>query len=69
MLQFSVYARITRNHDDAQTYLKKLKLYLPPKGSVRAMLVTEKQYANMFILVGHKTATEVRLADREILLL
>ena len=67
MLQYSVYSRITRNHDDASKYVKRLKNNLPPKGSVRAMTVTEKQYASMLVLVGEITATEDLLKPREIL--
>lgn len=58
MLQFSVYSRITQNHDDAKKHLERIKRNLPPKGSVRVLQITEKQYASMFILVGKKTATE-----------
>ena len=58
MIQFSVYSRVTSNHDDARKYLTDLKRNLPPKGSVRVMQVTEKQYNAMFIFVGNKTASE-----------
>ena len=58
MLQFSVYSRITQNHDDAAKHIARLKGNLPPKGSVRVMQITEKQYNSMLILVGEKTATE-----------
>ena len=58
MVQFSVYSRITQNHDDAKKHIERIKKNLPPKGSVRVMQVTEKQYNSMFILVGERTATE-----------
>ena len=58
MLQFSVYSRITQNHDDAKKHIERLSGHLPPKGSVRIMQVTEKQYNSMRILVGERTATE-----------
>lgn len=58
MLQFSVYSRITQNHDDAKKHIERLSKNLPPKGSVRIMQVTEKQYNSMHILVGQRTATE-----------
>ena len=65
MLQYSVYSRITRNHDDARKYIQRVKTYLPPKGSVRIMQVTEKQYNSMLILVGETTATEDFLTPKE----
>lgn len=58
MLQFSVYSRITQNHDDAKKHIERLSKNLPPKGSVRVMQVTEKQYNSMLIMVGERTATE-----------
>lgn len=67
MMQFSVYSRITRNHDDAAKHINRLRANLPPRGSVRALTVTEKQYAAMLVLVGKRTATEDLLMPREIL--
>ena len=58
MLQYSVYSRITQNHDDSQKHISRLMKHQPPKGSVRVMLVTEKQYNSMLILVGNRTAVE-----------
>lgn len=65
MLQFSVYSRITQNHDDSKKHLERLKKNLPPKGSVRAMQVTEKQYQSIDILVGDTTATEDFLTPKD----
>lgn len=58
MLQFSVYSRITQNHDDAKKHVERLSKHLPPKGSIRVLQITEKQYNSMQILVGERTATE-----------
>ena len=37
MLQYSVYVRLARNHDDAQKHLRIVEENLPPAGSVRAI--------------------------------
>lgn len=66
MLQYSVYCRITANHDDSRKYLQRIKANLPPRGSVRLLLITEKQYAAMQILLGNKTATENLIKDNDI---
>ena len=58
MLQFSVYSRITQNHDDARKHVERLSKNLPPKGSIRVLQITEKQYNSMLIMVGERTATE-----------
>ena len=52
MIQFSVYGRILNGSDAEQKHLKRLTANLPPAGSVRVLTVTEKQYANMLLLVG-----------------
>ena len=67
MLQFSVYSRMVRNHDDAQKHVARVKCYLPPEGSVRIMTVTEKQYASMEILVGEKWKEEPLLDKKGII--
>ena len=58
MLQYSIYSRITQNHDDAKKHIERLKRNIPPKGSVRVLQITEKQYNSMLILIGERTATE-----------
>ena len=58
MLQYSVYSRTVRNHDDAASYLRRLEAKVPSEGAVRAMLVTEKQYASMHLLVGERMKEE-----------
>lgn len=67
MVQFSVYARTVRNNDDAQKYSKIVKSYLPPYGSVRLLIITDRQYDSMEILLGEKYAEENYLDKRDIL--
>lgn len=66
MIQFSVYARITRNSDDARKYISLVDRNKPPEGSVRVLSVTERQYSSMILLVGEKTATENFLGTNDI---
>lgn len=67
MLQFSVYARTVRNNDDAKKYSKIIKGILPPHGSVRLLIITDRQYDSMKILLGEKYAEENYLDKRDIL--
>ena len=67
MLQYSVYVRLTRNHDDAQKHLRTVEAYLPSTGSVRAMIITEKQYCQMKLLCGKKMKDENFLDTRDLL--
>lgn len=51
-VQLSVYGRICGGLDRLDIHLNRLRASLPPKGSVRCMTVTEKQYASMEIMLG-----------------
>ena len=68
MLQFSVYCRIVNGEDAVDKHLSRLKKALPPKGSVRFLQITDKQYAAMKILVGTRTKKEKTLDSRQTLL-
>lgn len=52
MVQYSVYARVCAGTDSIETHKKRLKAGLPSGGSVRMMVVTERQYNAIEILVG-----------------
>lgn len=68
MLQFSVYARICNGAKSAQTYMKKLESFLPQRGHIRAIMLTEKQFDNMKILIGEKSLTEKAQEPRQLTL-
>ncbi|MHB1701908.1 MAG: CRISPR-associated endonuclease Cas2 [Acidobacteriaceae bacterium] len=52
MIQWSVYGRVVNGFDDMQVHIKRLSRNLPPDGSVRCLQVSEKQFAQMKLLVG-----------------
>jgi len=58
MLQYSVYCKITNNRESAINNVRKIKKVLPQNGQIRIMVVTEKQYAKMEIVVGGKSKQE-----------
>lgn len=58
MMQLSVYTRVCRGQDAADKHLSRVRKNLPAKGSVRALQVTERQFARMQLLVGTKTRQE-----------
>lgn len=68
MLQWSVYARVINGMDAVQKHLKRLSDNLPPEGSVRALQLTEKQYAGMLVMVGERRSQEKRVDVRQLLL-
>lgn len=52
MVQYSVYVRICNGTDSVAVHKTRLEAAVPPKGAVRAIVVTERQYNNIDILVG-----------------
>lgn len=61
MIQYSIYCRILANRDSADNEKVALKRIVPDKGNIRIMIVTEKQYAKMEIIVGGKSNQEQKL--------
>ncbi|WP_245593637.1 CRISPR-associated endonuclease Cas2 [Azospirillum halopraeferens] len=68
MLQLSVYARVCRGEDAVSKHMQRVIKRLPPKGSVRALQVTDKQYARMHLLLGEPAKSEA-VAPRQMVLL
>lgn len=52
MLQYSVYVRITRNYDDCEKYIDMVERNKPPRGDIRCLKVTEKQYEGIKLIIG-----------------
>ncbi len=68
MIQFSVYSRLCQNLDQAQTHMKRLKMWAPRKGAVRVLLITNKQFADAKILTGQKKYQEKIINEKQLLL-
>ena len=68
MLQFSVYVRVCKGQDMVSKYLDITMKHLPPKGHIRAMQVTDKQYERMHILIGEETIEEKQVGMQQLLL-
>lgn len=68
MLQFSVYARLCNGPDMANKHIARLKDNIPLKGSIRCLVVTEKQYSEMKFLVGKPTVNERKVHTEQLCL-
>jgi CRISPR-associated protein Cas2 len=68
MLQFSVYVRVCKGQDMVSKYLDITMKHLPPKGHIRAMQITDKQYERMHILIGEETVEEKNVGMQQLLL-
>lgn len=68
MLQWSVYARVCRGEEAADKHLTRVTRNLPKEGSIRALQVTDKQYARMRLLLGKAEKNEKVAAQQMVLL-
>lgn len=58
MLQFSVYVKLCSGYESAKLLENNIANFVPKSGAVRTMLITEKQYASMRIMLGPKLYQE-----------
>lgn len=61
MIQLSLYGRLCNTVENASAHEMRLIQSLPIDGNVRTIIITEKQYADIHILVG-----KVKKKDRKI---
>ena len=52
MIQYSLYARVCNGFDAVEMHKKRVEANLPDNGSVRLLVITEKQYGSIMVLVG-----------------
>lgn len=58
MMQYSVYCKLFANREAAVKHANILERNLPNTGQIRLLLVTEKQYSRIEIIVGGKSMQE-----------
>lgn len=66
MIQYSLYARVCNGNDAVEKHEKRLRAALPDNGSVRLLVVTEKQYESIRVLVGKLKEEEECPADEQL---
>lgn len=52
MFQFSIYLRHCMSSENADTHIKRVKSFLPKKGKVGILRITDKQFGMMEIFEG-----------------
>lgn len=52
MIQYSVYVKIFPNRDSAVNHIAYIKKEVPSDGQIRIVMLTEKQYAKMEVILG-----------------
>ncbi|WP_262604997.1 MULTISPECIES: CRISPR-associated endonuclease Cas2 [unclassified Staphylococcus] len=63
MMQYSIYIKSVANKDAANYTIRAIKQFLPQDGHVRALVITEKQYEKMQILLGTEDKNIAILGD------
>ena len=58
MIQYSVYARVCNGTDAVEKHRRRIKNNLPDNGSIRMLVITEKQYETIDILLGRLTEAD-----------
>lgn len=59
MMQFSVYIKAVNSVSKVKREIEKIRKYVPKNGNIRIISVTESQYNNMEIILGHKNINEI----------
>lgn len=54
MFQFSIYLRHCASRENAEVHIKRVKNFLPPKGHVGILCITDKQFEKMELFFGPK---------------
>lgn len=66
MVQYSVYCKICNGQDAVRKQEQILKRHMPARGSVRVLSITDKQYADMQLMVGDYTVNERALGVKSV---
>lgn len=69
MLQYSVYVRVCNGADAVNKHRDRLRAHLPDDGAVRLLVITEKQYASIDILLGRLTQADQPFAAEQLTVL
>lgn len=55
MFQFSIYVRNCPSRENADVHIKRVKTFLPPRGEIGILCITDKQFGDMEIFISRKT--------------
>lgn len=69
MIQYSIYSKLLFNRDQAYHVKEAIKKSVPNNGHVRVMMITEKQYAKMEVLIGGVSNQEKVLTEDPFILI
>ncbi|MGN0526566.1 MAG: CRISPR-associated endonuclease Cas2 [Acutalibacteraceae bacterium] len=68
MMQESVYSKIALNQNVADGIKANIKKFKPPAGLVEILVITEKQFSKMEMIVGSKNSNVITTDERLLIL-
>lgn len=68
MLQESVYCKLAMNQNAANALILRLKQNKPSAGLIQALVITEKQFANIELIIGDKSNDIIDTSERMVVL-
>ena len=68
MLQESVYCKLAMNQNAANALILRLKQNKPSAGLVQALVITEKQFANIELIIGDNSNDIIDTSERMVVL-
>lgn len=69
MIQYSVYMRTCPSREYANRIKERIRKACPPRGHIRIMMITEKQYEDMQIIIGSKSTTEQKIGMERLIVI
>ncbi len=69
MLQYSIYCRLCNGMENIQQHTNRLAQEIPPKGSIRSLILTDKQFCRMKLWIGEPTIREKKVKPQQLILL
>lgn len=64
MFQFSIYIRNCPSRENAEVHIKRVKSFLPPKGQIGILSITDKQFGEMEIFISKNPTAKPPIAQQ-----
>lgn len=64
MFQFSIYLRHCNSRENADVHIKRVKRWLPPKGHIGILCVTDKQFGDIELFIGKEEAQKPQVSQQ-----
>ena len=64
MFQFSIYIRNCPSRENAEVHIRRVKSFLPPKGQIGILSITDKQFGEMEIFISKKFTLKPPIAQQ-----